>query len=288
MAFQTGSLSTLQNIIDNLDTFAVANGYTKNEKYTNGNWYILSLTKNSNVFNIAVDTANNLLELQIPTAHVASSAWGSDTGANVNEPQANALTGLSGYDFFANSTNIRGVIKLNNGQYKNFAFGETTRPGHSGYAFCGATYWTTAATAASYSPENTSNALLMRGIGIASRACCVRVGGTLYYQGTSDNMVSYGWGGPKNQLLVRTPSARNLRASSVAKLLAVTNGITGTGRRFNPIGYIDGMADINLSQLNPEDVVDTDWVVYPYIKKDVGQSTSGQISSQDWGFAFQK
>jgi hypothetical protein len=288
MAFQTGSLSTLSNIIDTLDTFAVANGYTNNQKYTNGNWYILSLTKNSLVYNIAVDTVNNLLELQIPTSHTASTAWGSDPAANINEPQANALTGLSGYDFFANGTNIRAVIKLNDGRYKNFAFGETLRPGFSGYAFCGATYWTETVNSSSWIPASISNNMLMNGVGSPTKSCAVRVAGTLYYQDSSKTMMSYGWAGPKEIVLLRTPSASNLRATAVQKLLGITNGLVAPSLRYAPIGYIEGMVDISLTLLTAEDVVDTDWVVYPYIKKDIGQTTNGEVSSQEYGFAFKK
>lgn len=294
MAFQTGSLSTLQNIIDNLDAFAVANGYTKNEKYTSGNWYILSLAKNGHVFNVAVDTANNLLELQIPTSHTASSAWGSDPGANINEPQANNLTGLSGYDFFANSTNIRGVIKLNDGRYKPFCFGETVRPGYSGYAFCGATYWYESSTYA-YDPDSSLHAWLMHAYGSQGHYSAIRVGGSLYYQSTSSasGYASSGWKGLGNleidsALLERTPSDSNLRATAVQKFLAVNNGLTGGDLRYLPTGYIDGFVDLNITHLDPEAVVDTDWVVYPYIKKDIGQATSGNVSSQEYGLAFQK
>lgn len=297
MAFQTGSLSTVQNIIDNLDTFAVANGYTKNQKYTNGNWYILSLTKNSLVYNIAVDTTNNLLELQIPTSHTASSAWGSDPGANTAEPQANNLTGLSGYDFFANSTNIRGVIKLNDGRYKPFCFGETVRTGYTGLPFCGATYWNETGTSA-YTPFSGFHAWLMYTYSTSGHYAAIRVGGSLHYQGsspaTATGYVSSGWKGGgfnmdiNNALLIRTPSDSNLRATGVQKFLAVSNGLTGSNLRYAPAGYIDGFVDLNITHLNPEQVVDTDWVVYPYIKKDIGQATSGNVSSQEYGLAFQK
>lgn len=89
-------------------------------------------------------------------------------------------------------------------------------------------------------------------------------------------------------ILRDTPSEFNGRASGIRFECFVDDAVSmgGTTDLWRPLGYVPNIRAINITNLNPLDIVNTDWMVFPLNAK-VGV-VGAQTNTYGWGWAVRK
>lgn len=161
MAFQTGTSSSIENLMTQLSTFLQANGWTQ-DHFTSGDPGRMGLSKN-NIFvafqwTEATD-GGTLAIYQNLSNDNTSSVWLStgDSGNGVASASAtqfdtqrccNVFAGPhTGYFFFENDSNpayCHVVVEVDAGRYRHFGFGEIDKIGDwTGGEYAYGTFWST-------------------------------------------------------------------------------------------------------------------------------------------------
>lgn len=164
MAFQTGSSTSIENLMVQLSSFLVANGWTQ-DFFTTGEGGVIAFSKNTVFvcFKWTELTDNGVLAIYQNTSNDNSSSLWLATGDSGSGAASNTLTSLdtgrcinnfagphTGYWFFENDSNpayCHVVVEVEAGRFRHFGFGETDKLGDwTGGEYCYGHFWSQSAS----------------------------------------------------------------------------------------------------------------------------------------------
>lgn len=299
MAYETGSATGINDLLDKFRAFAVANGWTANRFTTQGSGKWLNIEKSGLVFNVVSDPTSG--SSGDPAGWLLCyGATSYNSGAAYNaQPNSSGLSKVNGlgtgsitaYHFFAGTEYLYAAIEVTSGVYRHLHLGSLTKFGtFTGGAFIMGTAIYTSGTVTitdltnqvpwfSTGSSNSQNRIradingatnkwfgMQASATITSRA----IGGVSYYD-------DYGYMGP---LIRDNPNALN----GLAVMQPVHIMCGNSNNLYNPIGYAPDLRLVRLDNLNPADVVTiagVDWMVFPVYQKAAGGGLT-------YGYAIKK
>ncbi|TEI44613.1 hypothetical protein IPC632_24830 [Pseudomonas aeruginosa] len=313
MAYQTGVASGLADLISALQTFCAANGFTVGPSWTFSsgsgttltNWQVRSLVKNGVYFTmhygVSGGSAYSRDVLLMNTSTAVSSSG--DPNTQVGACPANCRTDMLGgpyvgYHFFSDGYGVNVAVEVVTNVFVHFNFGELQKNGAwTGSQYVMGTALYTRSGSGPYDLFDSYNFIpfFNGNIGDAfsdygslgghirtpigdPTAYCRRAftSTTSFWTPLADN---HG-----RQLVDCSPNSQNGRSVIVpANALVASSGQSGP---FYQLGYVANAGAINITNLNPKEVVNTDWMVFPIQQKN-GPSTN-YINSQNYGLAYRK
>lgn len=286
MSYQTGTATSVANFLSILNTFLIAQGYTSNRLDNDGTYERLNISKNGFFYNIYGASDHIILTLSSGYAAVAKGAQADetlDTGARRCETNAIGAGTFTAYHIFYDTDFVHVVIESTAGLFNHFVFGEIAKYGTwSGGAIVDALFWATSSTYIDNPdvdsqhnilccPYNSSHPNVSAWLnynrdstpqysgknGTVSTADFILTGNGVSNLSNTSNMYT---------LWKATPTSQTSRVITLPLEYMVSNGTDG---RVQPVGYLPFTRSVNMQLLNPNDVIDTDWHVFPYrIKRD--------------------
>ena len=145
MSYQTGSATSLNNLLTTLFTFASANGWTVDRAVTSTDGYM----HRDNIY-IGLEYASGELSIYQARGYLATSpetTAGDHTNSvhssGVDRQIVNELSGsFDAYHFFESDTYIHVVVEVGTGLFRHFGFGQLSKIGSwTGGEYTYAHYW---------------------------------------------------------------------------------------------------------------------------------------------------
>lgn len=183
MAFQTGTSTSIENLLQTLSTFLVANGWTQ-DFATTGDPGLIAFSKNSVfvAFQYTESIDNGVMAMYQSTSNDdGTNVWLStgDSGNGVastnrtlfdSQRCVNEFAGPhSNYWFFENDSNpayIHVVVEVDAGRFRHFGFGEIDKIGDwVGGEYCYGHYWSQTTTFID-DPKASSHHIGLDGLGV--------------------------------------------------------------------------------------------------------------------------
>jgi hypothetical protein len=288
MAYQTGTASGITDLLDKLNTFATANGWTLRRREA----ATLSISKGAVYQNL--QESGSAINLHASRGFDAGLAWNNQPDyAAVIQSCTNLSGSFSAYHFFADQDYLHVVIEVDPGLYRHIAFGDIEKS--SGY------------TGGQYS-------------------CATRIDGGIWHTSLFSSGLHYGAGYYNLHPAVGGPSSFYVDVDSVAKHQLLTsgglpggfvrmitsemfysasmlyadwpncmpntlNGMTGhipvqifvqrTGGLYSPLGYVRDLRIVNMVNIRPGEqrtIGADEWLYFPVLAKG---GPSG-----NWGYAY--
>lgn len=272
--YQTGTASGTADLLDKLNTFAVAAGWTLNRRDASS----LSISKGT-VFQNLFENGSEI-QMRLATSYDGGLAWNAQPGSNPWTQRSREMVGsFTRYHFFANGDHIYVVVEVDPGLYKHMIFGLMNKtPGWTGGEFsCVVILDTTSnvhglfgcsdsSFGAVYSAMNTVRAVVDGDANIwrqlnsneAETAAIVR---------SSEN-----WHAPNDKNSYYTDWFINTPNTSTQQVvfIPVHLYLERTSGFFSPLGFIDDLRMVNIINIDPGATVtigSDQWLVFPeYIK----------------------
>lgn len=322
MAFQTStSITSPDQLIDALATFAAANGWTVERNTISLASRTLTLRKPGVSDYIHVyNTSTNEILLRASVGYDAGQAPPSQPNVTPTACASNSLAGpYPNVWFFANGDEINVVVRRadTTGAYSLFAFGVLSKYGaYDGGTFVSGSYfnqsgpnsgeWDWTYDNALFGMTGSSNTnygyIRIDADGASNRWVPIRQ--------SSDSTVIQTFSGVGNLNRSSVYGANNLYSTfELARWAIAGDANTFSGRSFlhvveflvrrtgtpayhSPVGYVANTRFVSLAKFDPEQeisIADESWIVFPVVRKATESSASGAPNaSGNHGFAIRK
>jgi hypothetical protein len=296
MAYQTGTATGTADLLDKLNTFAVANGWTLNRRDAAS----LSISK-SGIYQNLWENGSKIL-LRMATGYDGGAAWDAQPGAATWKQVSWGMSGsFSAYHFFAAGNYIYIVVEVDPGVFKHLAFGEIHKCGaYTGGEFSATVILDNENGTVSIRPHglfgcqddganfvyvNHVNGLRVVGLdaqpdwrplnGNTAVPEYVVKSSEFYFSGSNgtDNGHYRDW-------FVNSPNTETQQTILIPIHLYVERGSS----LFSPAGYIDDLRLVNMTNINPGDsriIGANEWLCFPVWQKGVNPS-------YNYGYAYKK
>lgn len=308
MAYQTGVASTLQDLIGGVINFAQLNGFTVGPSGTytgvgisgvNLTFDVQSLVQDDIYFLFAIPrTGVQYLWLQ------TAESWNGTTwsGQSATWTRCDDLIGPNiGHHFFCDGRCFNAVVEVVTNVFTHFNFGTIQKNGNwvGGQFVTGLSRYRPNATNPYddiFSPYNRltfgsatiGSSRSNSGITYCDGHIRTPVGApTASFGRTNTSTVAYctAWADNSGRnLVLNSPNSFNGR--SVLVPINIVQAASGQATPFLQLGYVGNACVINIRDLNPKDIVNTDWMVFPVTQKN-GNGTI-YINSKNYGYAYRK
>lgn len=304
MAYQTGTTTSVSDLITTLFSFATANGFTAGSTWTNGSYSVATLVKGG-IYFIFEYKSDDLL-MNTATALTGSGAALAQTGAAAKSLDIFPIQGPHvSYHMFADGNAIHVAVEITTNVFTHLNFGMITKNGSwTGGAFItgsrspsiasptpaqlavNATYsnfpfYTIGPTGSGNNQPVYYGHIRSDALGTGKMATF----GSVNVSNASDACYCVSWlddGGMP--ILDASPNASNGRSVILPiTLIQSTLGLTGP---YFQLGHIPNAGLINIANLNPKDLVNTDWMVFPIGIK--GSTNGTYINSLNYAMAYKK
>lgn len=326
MAYQTGSASDLADLLSDLMTFAVANGWTQDQLDTGGGSF--ALHKNSiyasgrwdttSVDNVSLHQALGYSGGSEPGAHTDDSGNGyNSTSAHTNTLLDNERCiyaigdgPFPSYHFFeqdADPAYLHVVVEIETGVFRHFGFGELSKLGD----WTGGEYVYGHYRENSQSPIHPQRSLLLDGLFVDSVSSARRAA-TLHMEGLAGMGGSSKWGQIWGNTGVTPPddSGSNAkvqvqggyRAGPVARGLGIiaAGAVSGlvamypvlllyrNGTSVYPLGWMPDVRGVNIANFAPGDEITISSDTWIFFPQ--GQKTASAVAERTYnsGIAYKK
>lgn len=310
MAYATGVSTTLNDLLTAVFNFAVANsGFTVGPSwsYTLGGvtYDVRSLVKNGINYNFGIPRTGEIwLGMNTTPGPVVTSA------AQVAQPLAcasNAAVRNSGgphvgYHLFGDSYCVCVAVEIVTNVFIHFSFGEIVKNGTwdggqyvMGHAAGGAQYWNTILSAQHVFPFINHGDIGVGGnpqaaVGVNHMRTSTNgpIAGLHYTPGSTVNSYAATTASAGNcglPLLTASPNTFNGR-SPLVPVHVVQGSSGGVNGPYYQMGSCSIARLVNIRDLNPKEIVNSDWMVFPVSQKN-GPNTT-YISSGNYGIAYKQ
>lgn len=294
MAYATGSTDTVQELIDLIKLFAVTEaGYTDAGQWVDGAYTIDGLTKDGFSYIFRNNNSSTVL-MNLPDSITPNTSWAAQTGRNATDGCAESLVApFIKYYLFTIGTNVFCTVECQPGRFNHLAFGQIQKAGSwtGGSFVAGQTFSSTSFNSA----VSTSHGLLLSGIKprviyptAASALFRVENDGRTHSLRSPDSG-AHGVAIPNffdaagRYILTLGAVPFNRRAPMLeAQVFLRRSDMSGA---FSPLGVIEGIRILNIQALNPAEVVNNNWMVFPVAEKN--GNAVGWLNSGGYGFAFE-
>jgi hypothetical protein len=249
----------------------------------------------------------------MPATSSAGASWSAITGRPASESRmAPIIQPFTSYHFFSEGTTVHMAAEMSSGAYTHLNFGDITKYGSwtggqylavTRTAFASASYFDVVSPfrhgwpftgyqsdndMGSGSPNNgwsfiylPYNSRDFATLGQTGYASGVTTYNRTYTFGFSQHIVDAS--GP----MPYAPNAYNNRSLGLRLEVFLKDAISGGSGLLRPIGYIPNIRLINIANLNPKDVVNTDWMVFPCQFKN-GALLNSYATSGNFGWAVRQ
>lgn len=296
MAYQTGVTSSRDDLISTLVSFLVANGFQAGPQWGVGSDNYYSVKKGDVYYNIQVPVAQN----GYIYLNTGLSAGEFDlTGQVLASPYSCRVDNLGGphvgYHFFTDGFGVNVAVEVVTNVFVHFNFGELQKNGD----FIGGQY-VTGTSVGSYGAgwfdifnayntttfETTSVGSSVSNYSAAYGHVRTPIGGPTASLGRNVQ-ASRAWStgladNAGRPLVQASPNAFNGR--SVLVPINIVQGSSGDTGPYYQLGTVGNARFLNIANLNPKEMVNTDWMVFPLSQKN-GPGTS-YINSANYGIAY--
>jgi hypothetical protein len=310
MAYQTGVANSQSDLIAALQAFAIANaGFTAGTSWTTTNgankYYSSTIVKNGVNYGFAVtDPANSDKSyfwmntfVGAPNTTVSANSSSQPNAAPRDLRIGNLAGPFVGHHFFTDGVAVHAAIEIVTGVFVHINFGEISKIG----AWAGGQFITGGPdvngniTLSDYfaswgsMPFNTNNYSdnNYADSGVAGHVRVPTLGptATISRRYTSTVVINSAMaGGVGRVLLDWNPNMANGRAVLVPiHFHQTSNG--GSGPWLH-LGFVTNARFVNIKNLNPKDIVNTDWMVFPVSQKNGPASV--YANSGNYGLAYKK
>lgn len=309
MAYDTGSATTVDALMDAVVAFAVAQAamtqtVSRVEDFDAGagvdNYDVVCLSKGGSHWWLRWKS-NTVFGM--PATSSAGATWTTITGRPLNDCQWFPIfEPFTSYHLFSDGTCVHVFVEMSNGSYSAMSFGDMTKWGTwTGGAYFDTSFTSTASTQLNQPAAGTHSWLfdgrsgssapgygLVRvqfndkefaRVGVSNGGAAVvtynRVFATGFAQGVYDEFIA------------NSPNAINNRSAGVPVMLFLNDDIAGGTNLLTPLGFVPGIRLINIKNLNPKDLVNTDWMVFPMQSKNAGL-VNVYANSLNYGWAVRR
>jgi hypothetical protein len=293
MSYQTGTSSGVTDLLDKLEVFAAAAGWTIDLSDAT----TLSLHKGA-VYQNLFDGGTSI-QMKGARGFSAGSSWDAQPTTDYRTQICSDLAGaFAAYHFFASANYIHVAVEVDPGMYRHFAFGELAKSsGYTGGQYSCATKtngssWSTALFSAYENTSNGADRFYLPGFFIDVDGVAdwehfngmVAAGERQIYSSDSyvllgssvDGILYWDW------LNHCTPNSLNGLTAFVPIPVFIERG----SGFFSPLGYVRDIRLVNMVDLEPGQTVtlgSDEWLIFPALQKTVGTPNSG-----NWGYAYKK
>jgi hypothetical protein len=290
MAYQTGTATGTADLLDKLNVFAVAAGWTLHRRDTNS----LSISKGSVYQNLYEDGAQ--IRMFLATGYDGGLAWDAQPGSNPWQQMSREMSGsFAAYHFFASGDYIYIVVEVDPGMFKHLAFGKIHKcSAYDGGEFSAAVVAEAAISdkfrglfsardagigGLGFSPMNT-----FRLSGVDAMPTWRRLNGDTnasdyfcksseYYADQSQTISQL-----YKDWFVNSPNT----GTQQTILIPIHLYVQRPSGLYSPAGYIDDLRLVNMTNINPGEIRmigANQWLCFPVKSKDVSPSYS-------YGYAY--
>jgi len=307
MAYQTGVTSSLADLIATLLTFADANGFDLGPTGTytglgvsgsSGTFNIVSLVKNSIYYLFAQPTTGTTYLWMNTASSYAGGSTVSWANAHASWCRVDNLAGPHvGYHMFSDGSGVNVAVEIVTNVFVHFNFGELQKNGNyeGGQYVTGLCVYAITGSSLNdmthgynYIPFGTVDVGSWATVyGYVHGHVRTPVSGPTSAIERNTGTVTYNTGlAPTvgRPLISASPNAANGRAALVP--IALVQASSGTTGPFYQLGYVGNACLLNIANLNPKEMVNTDWMVFPISQKN-GPATT-YINSANYGIAYRK
>lgn len=296
MAYQTGVTSSRDDLISTLVSFLAANGFQAGPQWGVGSDNYYSVKKGDVYYNIQVPVAQNGY-IYLNTG--LSAGEFNLTGQVLASPYNCRVDNLGGphvgYHFFTDGFGVNVAVEIVTNVFVHFNFGELQKNGD----FVGGQY-VTGTSVGSYAAgwpnmfngyntttfETSNVGTSVTNYSAGHGHVRTPVGGPTASLGRSvqaSRTWSTGLAGNAGRPLVQaSPNAFNGR--SVLVPINIVQGSSGDTGPYYQLGTVGNARFLNIANLNPKEMVNTDWMVFPLSQKN-GPGTT-YINSENYGIAY--
>lgn len=301
MAYSNGISTSVSDLVTATLSFAVTNGWTSGSTWTNGAYTISSVSKNSIHYMLAYNASE--LYLNSSKAISGTGTVASQTGAAQTSCRIHPIAGPHvGYHLFTDGVALHCAVEVTTNSFTHFSFGEVTKTG----TFNGGQFVT--GSCMQLSGTITPLSLQIDSSSSDTPFATLSVGGTINnvsfghmrmdalsansiyslggaFTGTSGTCWNIAWASQSMRFVINGgPNTFNGRAVIIPmQFIAASSGILTP---YYQIGCLMNCGLISTININPKDIVNTDWMVFPIGTKGTTSSTS--INSQNYGIAYKK
>lgn len=299
MSYATGTANNPTDLLQQLATFAAAQGWTvdRNASYLTNYW--MALHNGASYFNFATEATAKSFLVTGATGYNSANTPTTQPGGS---PQATYTLGIVGpytaYYFFAGSTYIHIVIEVNAGLFLIMMIGQMPAAGGiSDAVFVQGTNWSVNSGAPNQPDSAANNAPFFYNSQITKNMIGATVDSTFrWFQDPS-----VGASPARYQAPLRS---QGVLATLLQRAANTFNGLTvllplpifverGVGNIYSFAGIVPGLRAINVANINPKDEVTLGGNTYkqfPAIAKTATWNVSGStvFSSGPYGYAFLK
>lgn len=323
MPYETGTATSIEDLVSKFDTFITANGFTRDELDLSANYGTWHETGGTLYFSLRWDataqtdlaiyqstgwTSGQAPHQQPDDSGVGTTAIPIASGRRVNFVSVGPFTA---YHFFINATGdyVHVVVEVDAGRYRHFGFGKLTKVGDwTGGDYAYGHLWDQG-VAQIDDPTNISNYLgldagastpnqatmQVQGLPGVSAASRWMVVGAANTPGTdrAGNVRVSGTGGARGGLwpyyIAWIPSSALNVYIPLTPIPVVYRDKTTTPHTWYWMGVQPDKAIVNMTNFNPGDVItigaDT-WMVFPWVRKQFLQANTEE--SWNAGYAYKK
>lgn len=310
MAYTTGSAATTAALIDTILSFAVAQlGATEVHRGVDADdnsYTIICLAKGSSYWWFRVK-ANTVYHMPCKSGtFTGGSGWSDITDAPLYATLWSPITEpYTSYHLFSEGNVVHAVAEMSNGAYTMLSFGDIVKyDSWTGGAFSESFYGYTQHTSHYNSPTSAFHGHQFPGR--ASTVFASTGAGRMYlpYNGKDYATFGYSLAGDANfnaihatgwaldvynGIISNSPNAFNNRTAGIpVNVFLYDDEPDPVGSDlYVPLGVIPGVRLINIQNLNPKDVINNDWMVFPIQSKNLGLLNSF-VNTGNYGWALQQ
>ena len=311
MAYQTGTPASLTDLMDDFKAFAIANGgFTDSDtEYTASSYSYFALTRGGVKWGFAFKDASGGGDclFNTMTAWAGSGLLTAQTGACAKN--ARAYFGLSPIEYwmFSDGDATHMVVEISAGCYAHLSIGLLDKYGtYTGGEFVSANYWNNATWGSASNSRHFDGYNSNQGNTYINHVRVTYDGKTIAGFGSNAhsglNHVRNLWMGggyyntpsmTQGELVAHQPNSYNGRSVLIPVEIFLAYDLTSntdpTG--WIPLGRVNNAALVSIANLSAEDLVNTDWMVFPMAMKDPSGAltlASGQVDTDTFGWAYQK
>jgi hypothetical protein len=319
MAYATGNAATVDALMNALISFSIANaGMTevvrRTETISTLSWTVVCLQKGTSFWWMRFrDSAC----YGFPATSSAGATWATITGRPASESWlAPLIQPFTSYHFFSEGTTVHMAAEMSSGAYAHLNFGDITKYG----SWTGGQYFAVTRTSFNISADASSVALFdhcwpftgyqtdnnrvgtnaTSGLGWSfihlpyNGRDFATLGQTGYSSSgvaaTYNRTFCFGYSqhlAEASSPIFHSPNAYNNRSLGLRLEIFLKDAIGGGSGLLQPIGYVPNLRFINIANLNPKDVINTDWMVFPCQFKN-GALLNSYSNSQNFGWAVRQ
>ncbi len=321
MAHQTGTASSLEDLLNTLEIFAAANGWTVDIWSHTGTPVWLHLTSGGCSVGLwftspLAAAPNGVLVQQLDTGYNSADAYNAQPHYSNEVWTDFPSTAFSAYWLYGNSQYIHCVVETVSGVYRHFCFGMLNKQGtYTGGSYCSGSFWPHVSGYNDYYSDSGNvrgpfDSLCGYGGGLLGASTEIQYqDGTNYnYSASTFSTAAYqqfltppplsisepnAWGGLRGGLYQEQLRIGPNTYNGVAVLTPMPYFASIVGGLYQPLGAPPNVRGINIFNYNPGDTLSigsNTWQVFPIASKGPVNNSSGTSgttpsSSGNYGIA---